>query len=84
MHVVTLFAAAAAVAAAPSGPTAQEITLSTIPTHVYKVPDSLDTKEKGECWYFDTDSARCGLRYTHQPQDKGFSLGFRVAADLVR
>ena len=31
---------------------AQEITLSTIPTHVYKVADSLDTKERGECWYF--------------------------------
>jgi murein DD-endopeptidase MepM/ murein hydrolase activator NlpD len=43
-------AAAKAEAPPPSG--APEITLSTIPVHVYKVPDSLDTKEKGECWYF--------------------------------
>jgi murein DD-endopeptidase MepM/ murein hydrolase activator NlpD len=42
----------AAPAEAPSPSAAPEITLSTIPTHVYKVPDSLDTKEKGECWYF--------------------------------
>jgi murein DD-endopeptidase MepM/ murein hydrolase activator NlpD len=32
--------------------TAQDLALSTIPTRVFKVPDSLDTKEKGECWYF--------------------------------
>jgi formylglycine-generating enzyme required for sulfatase activity len=36
---------------------------------------------RGGSWYFDANSARCGLRYTHAPQDKGFSLGFRVAAD---
>ena len=39
---------------------------------------------RGGSWYFDASSARCGLRYTHAPQDKGFSLGFRVAADRVR
>jgi formylglycine-generating enzyme len=39
---------------------------------------------RGGSWYFDVDSARCALRYTHRPQDKGFSLGFRVAADQVR
>jgi len=39
---------------------------------------------RGGSWYFDADSARCALRYTHRPQDKGFSLGFRVAADRVR
>jgi len=36
---------------------------------------------RGGSWYFDSDSARCALRYTHAPKDKGFSLGFRVAAD---
>jgi len=36
---------------------------------------------RGGSWIFDANSARCGLRYTHSPQDKGFSLGFRVAAD---
>ena len=36
---------------------------------------------RGGSWYFDANSARCGLRYTHAPQDRGFSLGFRVAAD---
>jgi formylglycine-generating enzyme required for sulfatase activity len=39
---------------------------------------------RGGSWYFDANSARCGLRYTHAPDDKGFSLGFRVAADRVR
>jgi formylglycine-generating enzyme required for sulfatase activity len=34
---------------------------------------------RGGSWYFDADSARCALRYTHRPQDSGFSLGFRVA-----
>ena len=38
---------------------------------------------RGGSWFFDANSARCGLRYTHSPQDKGFSLGFRVAADAV-
>jgi formylglycine-generating enzyme required for sulfatase activity len=33
---------------------------------------------RGGSWYFGADSARCALRYTHRPQDRGFSLGFRV------
>jgi formylglycine-generating enzyme required for sulfatase activity len=36
---------------------------------------------RGGSWFFDANSARCALRYTHAPVDKGFSLGFRVAAD---
>jgi formylglycine-generating enzyme required for sulfatase activity len=39
---------------------------------------------RGGSWYFDANSARCALRYTHAPQDKGFSLGFRVAAERLR
>jgi formylglycine-generating enzyme required for sulfatase activity len=36
---------------------------------------------RGGSWYFDANSARCALRYTHAPEDRGFSLGFRLAAD---
>jgi len=36
---------------------------------------------RGGSWAFNADSARCGLRYTHRPRDKGPSLGFRVARD---
>ena len=39
---------------------------------------------RGGSWLFDANSARCALRYTHAPKDKGFSLGFRVAADRPR
>ncbi len=39
---------------------------------------------RGGSWFFDANSARCALRYTYAPQDKGFSLGFRVAADRSR
>jgi len=39
---------------------------------------------RGGSWFFDANSARCGLRYTHSPQDKGFSLGFRLAAERRR
>ena len=39
---------------------------------------------RGGSWFFDANSARCALRYTHAPLDKGFSLGFRVAADRPR
>ena len=39
---------------------------------------------RGGSWFFDANSARCALRYTHAPVDKGFSLGFRVAADRPR
>lgn len=37
---------------------------------------------RGGSWYFGADSARCALRYTHPPKERGFSLGFRLAADL--
>ena len=30
---------------------------------------------RGGSWLFDANSARCGLRYTHAPQDRGYSLG---------
>ena len=36
---------------------------------------------RGGSWRFRSDSARCALRYTHRPADRGFSLGFRVARD---
>jgi formylglycine-generating enzyme required for sulfatase activity len=36
---------------------------------------------RGGSWHFDANSARCGLRYTHSPQDSGFSLGFRVVGE---
>ena len=39
---------------------------------------------RGGSWFFDANSARCALRYTHASQDKGVSLGFRVAADRAR
>ena len=39
---------------------------------------------RGGSWLFDGASARCGLRYTHRPQDDGYSLGFRVARDPAR
>ena len=34
---------------------------------------------RGGSWAFDGNSARCALRYTHRPEDRGFSLGFRLA-----
>jgi formylglycine-generating enzyme required for sulfatase activity len=36
---------------------------------------------RGGSWRFAADSARCGLRYTHRPRDRGFSLGVRLAHD---
>jgi formylglycine-generating enzyme required for sulfatase activity len=36
---------------------------------------------RGGSWKFDGGSARCGLRYTHRPQDSGYSLGVRLAHD---
>jgi len=33
---------------------------------------------RGGSWYFDGNSARCGLRYTHAPDLAGFSLGFHL------
>jgi len=38
---------------------------------------------RGGSWRFGADSARCGLRYTHQPQDRGDSLGVRLAHDAI-
>jgi formylglycine-generating enzyme required for sulfatase activity len=37
---------------------------------------------RGGSWHYDAASARCALRYTHRPQDSGFSLGFRLARSL--
>lgn len=37
---------------------------------------------RGGSWRFRADSARCALRYTHRPQDRGFSLGFRVVREV--
>ena len=37
---------------------------------------------RGGSWLFDGGSARCGLRYTHHPQDRGPSLGVRLVHDL--
>lgn len=36
---------------------------------------------RGGSWYFNADSARCALRYTHRPQDVGPSLGFRLVRE---
>lgn len=36
---------------------------------------------RGGSWYYEADSARCALRYTHRPQDRGFSLGFRIVRE---
>jgi formylglycine-generating enzyme required for sulfatase activity len=45
--------------------------------------DNTQTKRliRGGSWYFGADSARCALRYTHAPYDRGFSLGFRVVKE---
>lgn len=37
---------------------------------------------RGGSWLFDAASARCGLRYTHRPEDKGYSLGLRLVHDV--
>jgi len=47
--------------------------------------DAYDSERKiirGGSWYFNADSARCALRYTHRPQDRGFSLGFRLVREV--
>jgi formylglycine-generating enzyme required for sulfatase activity len=36
---------------------------------------------RGGSWRFRADSARCALRYTHAPVDRGYSLGFRVVRE---
>jgi formylglycine-generating enzyme required for sulfatase activity len=38
---------------------------------------------RGGSWRFGADSARCALRYTHSPQDSGYSLGVRLAHDAT-
>jgi formylglycine-generating enzyme required for sulfatase activity len=57
----------------------------------YAMDESVDPKGRcdsayrvirGGSWAFDANSARCGLRYTHRPQDLGFSLGFRLARSV--
>jgi len=37
---------------------------------------------RGGSWYFGADSARSAMRYTHEPQLKGFSIGFRVVREV--
>ena len=36
---------------------------------------------RGGSWAFSAANARCALRYTHRPQDVGYSLGFRVVRE---
>jgi len=36
---------------------------------------------RGGSWYFDEAGSRCAARYAHDPADRGFSVGFRVARD---
>ena len=36
---------------------------------------------RGGSWFFDGASCRCATRYSHAPEDRGFSVGFRVARD---
>ena len=37
---------------------------------------------RGGSWYFNAESARSGRRYTHHPEDRGFSLGFRLIREI--
>lgn len=37
---------------------------------------------RGGSWYFSANAARCGRRYTHDRDDSGFSLGFRVVREV--
>jgi formylglycine-generating enzyme required for sulfatase activity len=37
---------------------------------------------RGGSWAFDGGSARCGVRYSHRPGDRGYSLGFRLAREV--
>lgn len=54
-----------------TAPTTDPVGMCGSPLHVIR----------GGSWYFGADSARCALRYTHRPQDRGFSLGFRVVRE---
>ena len=38
---------------------------------------------RGGSWHFGPDSARCALRYTHRPRDRGPSLGVRLASERL-
>lgn len=38
---------------------------------------------RGGSWYFNAESARSARRYTHNPVDRGFSLGFRLVREVV-
>ena len=37
---------------------------------------------RGGSWYFNAESARSALRYTHDPRHIGPSLGFRLLREL--
>ncbi len=37
---------------------------------------------RGGSWAFNVQSARSALRYTHRPQDLGYSLGFRLVREV--
>jgi formylglycine-generating enzyme required for sulfatase activity len=39
---------------------------------------------RGGSWRFNADSARCALRYTHRPEDRGDSLGLRLVRDVMK
>ncbi|MGE0884556.1 MAG: formylglycine-generating enzyme family protein [Blastocatellales bacterium] len=39
---------------------------------------------RGGSWAFNAQSARSGLRYTHRPQDLGYSLGFRLVREIEK
>ena len=45
--------------------------------------DGLVRVIRGGSWFFNAESARSALRYTHFPQDSGFSLGFRIVREAV-
>lgn len=56
-------------------------------------PDSAVTDPIGKCeseykvirggsWYFNAESARSARRYTHNPKNRGFSLGFRLLKEV--
>ncbi|MBX7150709.1 SUMF1/EgtB/PvdO family nonheme iron enzyme [bacterium] len=38
---------------------------------------------RGGSWYFGAAIARSGRRYTHEPQDRGPSLGFRLVREIT-
>jgi sulfatase modifying factor 1 len=38
---------------------------------------------RGGSWAFDANSARCALRYTHPPEEDGYSLGFRLVREVA-